>query len=212
MSCKINLIHRGPSVIKGFDLFDECHYGADDLFLRGHVSFPELVAEQVKIAIGEVDPDFAAIRKAHDLSSEVTDDEIRKMIGVGNPLTVTPEDGKIDDVPNIALNRYKIIEKKFWLNQIPNDIANPYKASNAVKFSIRVYFHNDFAYIDFGIPWSLVMDEKTDEIAKDISLAKTSNFTLLSNIMLSKEDSFRILEMIFPDVDIRGNYEKANKK
>ena len=45
MAYTINLIHRGPQVISGFDLFDECHYGADKLFFRMRC---ETVAEVIE--------------------------------------------------------------------------------------------------------------------------------------------------------------------
>lgn len=40
MAYKINLKHRGNSIIECIDLFDEASYGADKLFFRGRfISF-----------------------------------------------------------------------------------------------------------------------------------------------------------------------------
>lgn len=85
----------------------------------------------------------------------------------GNPLTPTPESGDLTSVPIIALNRYHIPNKKFWNNTPPSDVENPYKASAAVKFSIRVHFRDDFAYIDFGCPWEFTSEYGIDETLDD---------------------------------------------
>ena len=117
----------------------------------------------------------------------------------GNPL----KEG--DDAPIIALNRYHIPNKKFWNNTPPSDVENPYKASAAVKFSIRVHFRDDYAYIDFGCPWELTaeygtgslnesfpaLDEKSD--ADDF----INSFTILHCHFISKEDALQILDAIF---------------
>ena len=185
---KINLTHRGPQVIECIDLFDEARYGADKLFFRkrcmgeGKSVFDEVV-EQVELALN---------------SSQFPQG--------GNPLTNMDEVG-IEKCPIIALNRYHIPNKKFWNNTPPSDVENPYKASAAVKFSIRVHFRDDFAYIDFGCPWELtdeygtgsLDDESFPALDKDSDAVKfTNNFTLLHCHFISKEDALQILDSMFP--------------
>ena len=166
MAYTIDLIHRGPQVIECIDLFDEARYGADKLFFRGRFKTADEVKSQVAIALGDTSLlDVAKIKEIYgiDLSSETTDEEkesLKLKLGIGNPLIKMDEVG-IEKCPIIALNRYHIPNKKFWNNTPPADIANPYKASAAVRFSIRVHFSGDYAYIDFGCPWHKVMDEKT---------------------------------------------------
>lgn len=119
----------------------------------------------------------------------------------GNPLTPIPESGDLTDVPNIALNRFHIPNKKFWNNTPPSDVENPYKASAAVKFSIRVHFRDDFAYIDFGCPWELTTEELYGEGTLDKSSTAQNfidNFVLLHCHFISKEDALQILDSIFP--------------
>jgi hypothetical protein len=198
MAYTINLTHRGPQVISGFDLFDECHYGADKLYLRGHFDCPTAVNEQVKIALGGGSLDVAKLEEIYE--TEINDDFKKHKLGIGDPLTETPEDGDLTDVPTIALNRYYIPDKKFWNNTPPSGIANPYKASAAVTFSLRVYFRNDYAYINFGMPWAAVMDETKDEVATTVSLSVDEiikNFRLLQCHFISKEDALQILNSIF---------------
>ena len=161
MAYTIKLIHRGPQVISGFDLFDECHYGADKLYLRGHFCCPTAIKEQVEIALGGGALDEDKLKDIYE--TEITPEFKKHKLGIGDPLTVTPENGDLTDVPTIALNRYHIPNKKFWNNTPPSDIANPYKASAAVTFSLRVYFRDDYAYINFGMPWSTVMEDETKE-------------------------------------------------
>ena len=79
----------------------------------------------------------------------------------GNPL----KEG--DDASIIALNRHHIPNKKFWNNTPPSDVENPYKASAAVRFSIRVHFRDDFAYIDFGCPWEFTSEYGISETLDD---------------------------------------------
>lgn len=113
----------------------------------------------------------------------------------GNPL----EEG--DDVSIIALNRYRIPNKKFWNNTPPSDVENPYKASAAVKFSIRVHFRDDYAYIDFGCPWELTTEELYGEGTLDKSSTAQNfmdNFVLLHCHFISKEDALQILDSMFP--------------
>lgn len=198
MAYTINLIHRGPQVISGFDLFDECQYGADKLFLRGHFCCPTVIKEQVEIALGGGTLDEAKLKDIYE--TEITDEFKKHKLGIGNPLTETPENGDLTDVPTIALNRYHIPNKKFWNNTPPSDVANPYKASAAVTFSLRVYFRDDYAYINFGMPWSAVMDETKDEVATTVSLSAEEmikNFRLLQCHFISKEDALQILNSIF---------------
>ena len=117
----------------------------------------------------------------------------------GNPLTPTPESGDLTDVPTIALNRYHIPNKKFWNNTPPSDVENPYKASAAVKFSIRVHFRDDFAYIDFGCPWELTSEYGTGSLdEKSAAVDFTNSFALLHCHFISKEDALQILDSIFP--------------
>jgi hypothetical protein len=165
MAYTINLTHRGPQVIECIDLFDEARYGADKLFFRKRCETVAEVIEQVTYAF----------------------DKTQAPQG-GNPL----EEG--DDVSIIALNRYHIPNKKFWNNVVP-DVEEPYRASAAVKFSIRVHFRDDFAYIDFGCPWELVDNGKltTSSDAKTF----TENFVLLHCHFISKEDALQILDSLF---------------
>ena len=109
----------------------------------------------------------------------------------GNPL----KEG--DDAPIIALNRYHIPNKKFWNNVVPSDVENPYKASAAVKFSIRVHFRDDFAYIDFGCPWEKVDDGTLDETDNTTAQTFIENFVLLHCHFISKEDALQILDAMF---------------
>lgn len=197
MAYTINLTHRGSQVISGFDLFDECHYGADKLFLRGHICCPTAIKEQVEIALGGGSLDDAKLKDIYE--TEITDEFKKHKLGIGDPLTVTPENGDLSDVPTIALNRYHIPNKKFWNNTPPSDIANPHKASAAVTFSLRVYFRDDYAYINFGMPWAAVMDEAKDKVAT-VSLSveeMIKNFRLLHCHFISKEDALQILNSIF---------------
>lgn len=76
-------------------------------------------------------------------------------------------------------------------------MKEPYKASAAVKFSIRVHFRDDFAYIDFGCPWytvdgfggTLTESSKTEDFI--------NKFQLLHCHFISKEDALAILKQIF---------------
>lgn len=169
---KINLTHRGPQVIECIDLFDEARYGADKLFFRGRFEKTKDIIDQVTFAL-------------------TTNDSTAEW-GNGNPL----KEG--DDAPIIALNRYHIPNKKFWNNVVPTDVENPYKASAAVKFSIRVHFRDDFAYIDFGCPWEKVDDGTLDETDDTTAKIFTENFVLLHCHFISKEDALQILDTIFP--------------
>ena len=202
MSLKLNLADRGPSVIEGFDLFDECHFGADKLFLRGHFKTAEEVFEQVSIALG--DESKIDSTKAEEMYGK----NWKQELGFGNPLKITTADN-FDEVPNIALNRYHIPNKKFWEDRVPTDIANPYKAKGAVTFAIRVYLKEDSVFIKFGAPWSLVMgDEETEtEVVMEDSEAKKlyEKFVPFSHANISLEDTVQILGSIFKDVDIAKN-------
>ena len=181
MAYTINLTHRGPQVIECIDLFDEARYGADKLFFRGRFNSKQDVINQVTFAL--------------------TKNESSKEWGNGNPLTPTPESGDLTEVPTIALNRYNIPNKKFWNNTPPSDVENPHKASAAVRFSLRVHFRDDFAYIDFGCPW----ESTTEELYGDGELNDSSsasdfidNFVLLGCHFISKEDALQILDSLFP--------------
>ena len=111
----------------------------------------------------------------------------------GNPL----KEG--DDASIIALNRYHIPNKKFWNNVVPTDVKNPYKASAAVRFSIRVHFRDDFAYIDFGCPWEATKEYGTGTLSSDTTdvSAFIKEFKLLHCHFISKEDALEILKGIF---------------
>ena len=204
MSCKINLTHRGPNVISQIDLFDECHFGADKLFFRGDFGDLKKVKEQITIALGGEGLDESAIKEMYGVS-DIAAFKTSKL-GIGNPLTPTPESGDLTDVPTIALNRYHIPNKKFWNNEVPTDVENPYKASAAVKFSIRLHFRDDFAYIDFGCPWEFT-EEFGGELTKS-SLAKDfmENFVLFSCHFISREDALIVLDEMF------GNVSENQKK
>lgn len=173
MAYTINLTHRGPQVIECIDLFDEARYGADKLFFRKRCETVAEVIEQVTYAF----------------------DKTQAPQG-GNPLTPTPESGDLTDVPTIALNRYHIPNKKFWNNVVP-DVEKPYRASAAVKFSLRVHFRDDFAYIDFGCPWEKVEDGTLDETDETTAKTFTDNFVLLRCHFISKEDALQILDSLF---------------
>jgi hypothetical protein len=197
MAYTVNLTHRGPQVIECIDLFDEARYGADKLFFRGRFNTADEVKSQVAISLGNISLlDADKIKEIYgvDLSSETTTEEekesLKLKLGIGNPLL------EGDDVPTIALNRYHIPNKKFWNNTPPSDVENPYKASAAVKFSIRVHFRDDYAYIDFGCPWELVEDGKLTSSSDAEEFTK--NFVLLHCHFISKEDALQIIDSIFP--------------
>lgn len=191
MAYKFNLLHRGASVVSSIDLFDECHYGADKLFFRGSFDTPQDVAEQVKIALGGGSLDTAKLKEIYGV--EITDEFIATKLGIGNPLTTEDESG-VQTIPTIALNRFNIPNKKFWNNTPPSDIANPYKASAAVTFSLRLYFRDDYAYITFGCPWNAIMDETTDsEVTVENGTDLIPNFKLFNCHFISKDDAITVL-------------------
>ena len=178
MAYTVNLTHRGPQVIECIDLFDEARYGADKLFFRGRFEKTKDIFDQVTFALTK-----------NDSTAEW---------GNGNPLTPTPESDDLTDIPNIALNRYHIPNKKFWNNTPPSDVENPYKASAAVKFSIRVHFRDDFAYIDFGCPWELTSEYGTSSLDESSTAEDfIKNFVLLHCHFISKEDALQILDSMF---------------
>lgn len=198
MAYTLKLKDRGNSVIRCIDLFDECHYGADKLFLRGKFGTPQDVAEQVMIALGGGSLDVDKIKETY---GEMTEDELetfkKTKLGIGNPLTPEDENG-VQTIPTIALNRYHIPNKKFWNNTPPSNIANPYKASAAVTFSIRLYFRDDYAYITFGCPWDAIMDEEKGEFKANYDesvngLELIPYFKLLKCHFISKEDAITVL-------------------
>lgn len=210
MAYRINLTHRGPQVISGFDLFDECHYGADKLFFRGHFCCPSVIEKQIRIALGD-DSILDNEKLEEYYGDDVSTDEFKKQkLGIGNPLTITPDDGKLDNVPTIALNRYHIPNKKFWENVVPTDIVNPYKAMCAVRFAIRVFFKEDSVFITFGCPWEFTskcenlgtLDENSPPDAF------FNNMVLFTHRGASKEDALEILSTIFPNIsENTSNYE-----
>ena len=188
MAYTINLTHRGPQVIECIDLFDEARYGADKLFFRGRFETKDELTSQVAIALGD------------ESKLVLPEGKTKEDYGIGNPLTETPESGDLTGVPTIALNRYHIPNKKFWNNTPPSDVENPYKASAAVKFSLRVHFRDDFAYIDFGCPWEATEEYGSGTLnSSDETKAKNfmDNFVLLQCHFISKEDALRILDDLF---------------
>lgn len=197
MAYTINLTHRGPQAIECIDLFDEARYGADKLFFRGRFKTTDEVKCQVAIALGDTSQIVPPSGK--------TVEDVVKEYGIGNPLSKEEELEEGKELPTIALNRYHIPNKKFWNNTPPSDVENPYKASAAVKFSIRVHFRDDFAYIDFGCPWELTdeygtcsLDESFPALDKDSKAdVFINNFTLLQCHFISKEDALQILDSIF---------------
>lgn len=198
MAYTIKLKDRGNSVIRCIDLFDECHYGADKLFLRGKFGTPQDVAEQVKIALGGGSLDTAKLKDIYGV--EITPQFIATKLGIGNPLTPEDENG-VQTIPTIALNRFHIPNKKFWNNTPPSGIANPYKASAAVTFSIRLYFRDDYAYITFGCPWSEIMNEESGELLANYDESENGlelipNFKLLKCHFISKDDAITVLEAL----------------
>ena len=176
MAYTINLTHRGPQVIECIDLFDEARYGADKLFFRGAFKTKEEITCQVGIALGDT------------TNLVLPEGKTKEDYGIGNPLSVG------DKVPNIALNRFHIPNKKFWNNVVP-DVEDPYKASAVVKFSLRVHFRDDFAYIDFGCPWELVDNGKLTTSSDAQTFI--NEFVLLHCHFISKEDALQILDSIF---------------
>lgn len=205
MSCKINLKHRGPNVISQIDLFDECHFGADKLFFRGDFGDLKKVKEQITIALGGEGLDETAVKEMYGLSDNDFETFKTSKLGIGNPLIDLDEVG-IESCPTIALNRYHIPNKKFWNNEVPTDVENPYKASAAVKFSIRLHFRDDFAYIDFGCPW-----EFTEEFGGELTKSSPAedfmnNIVLFSCHFISKEDALIVLDEMF------GNVSENQKK
>lgn len=205
MSCKLNLTHRGPNVISQIDLFDECHFGADKLFFRGDFGDLKKVKEQICIALDGEGLDESAVKEMYGVSEGDFAAFKRSKLGIGNPLIDLDEVG-IEKCPTIALNRYHVPGKKFWNNEVPTDVEKPYKASAAVKFSIRLHFRDDFAYIDFGCPW-----EFTEEFGGELttsSLAKDfmENFVLFSCHFISREDALIVLDEMF------GNVSENQKK
>ena len=75
-------------------------------------------------------------------------------------------------------------------------MENPYKASAAVRFSLRVHFRDDFAYIDFGCPWIAVDNEILSDESSEQDFI--DNFVLLQCHFISKEDALQILDDLFP--------------
>lgn len=204
MAYKINLKHRGSDVIEWIDLFDEASYGADKLFFRGKFLSKEEIKSQVLAAIG--------IGQFYDMETakEPEDLEAFKLsLGVGNPIA-KPTSDNLSGIPTIALNRWHIPNKKFWNNTPPQGVENPYRASAAVKFTIRIHFYNDFAYINFGIPWEIV-DEAGDN-ADEIFATEDdfiSNLRLLQCHFISAEDAKTVLKDIFGD-DFDTSTESAD--
>lgn len=211
MSYTLKLKNRGTSVISGIDLFDECHYGADKLFLRGNFCCPKCVGQQIKIALG--DDELLDEDKLKEIYYGVTiDDTFKKTkLGIGNPLEQESDESGEQNIPTIALNRFHIPNKKFWNNTPPSGISNPYKASAAVTFSIRLYFRDDYAYITFGCPWSEIMDEESgewfanyDESENGLELIK--HFKLLKCHFISKDDAITVLQELGLEVT---NWDKC---
>lgn len=199
MSYTIKLKDRGNSVIRCIDLFDECHYGADKLFLRGKFGTPQDVATQVKIALGGEGLDTAKLKDIYGVDIDET--FIKTKLGVGNPLEQETTESGVQTIPTIALNRFHIPNKKFWNNTPPSGIANPYKASAAVTFSIRLYFRDDYAYITFGCPWSEIMDEESGEWLANYDESENGlelipYFKLLKCHFISKDDAITVLEAL----------------
>ena len=156
--------------------------------MRGTFSTVDEIKTQVAIALGDTSklvlPEGKTIQD----------------YGVGNPLIETPENGDLTDVPTIALNRYLVPDKKFWNNVVPTDVEDPHKASAAVRFSLRVHFRDDFAYIDFGCPW-----EKTQYGDNTLNPSSShqdflNNLVFLKCHFISFEDALQILDSIFGNV------------
>ena len=217
MAYTINLTHRGKQVIECIDLFDEASFGADKLYFRGSFCCPNIVIDQIKIALGDTSKidyeDFAYEFNMINDDATVTDEiknKINHMLGIGNPLTQeTNENGEVT-VPTIALNRFHIPNKKFWNNEVPTDEENPYKASTAVRFSIRVHFRDDYAYIDFGCPWELVENGNISEESNAQTII--DNFVLLHCHFISKDDALQILKIMFPNIINVTESVKAYKR
>lgn len=210
MSYTIKLKDRGTSVIRCIDLFDECHYGADKLFLRGKFGTPQDVATQVKIALGGEGLDTAKLKDIYGVDIDETFTKTK--LGVGNPLEQETTESGEQTIPTIALNRFHIPNKKFWNNTPPSGIANPYKASAAVTFSIRLYFRDDYAYITFGCPWSEIMNEETDEWLANYDESENGlelipHFKLLQCHFISKDDAITVLEALGLEV---ANWDKKS--
>lgn len=217
MAYTVNLTHRGPQVIECIDLFDEARYGADKLFFRGRFKTADEVKSQVAISLGDTSLlDAAKIKEIYgiDLSSETTTEEdkesLKLKLGIGNPLTKAPEDGDFEKAkfPTIALNRYHIPDKKFWNNVIPTEVKNPYKASSIVRYTIRLHFRDDYAYINFGCPWEFSKEyyEYFGGFIDDTSSSEVimNNLVFFNCHFISEEDALIVLEKMFPNVRINN--------
>lgn len=67
-----------------------------------------------------------------------------------------------------------------------------------MKFSIRVHFRDDFAYIDFGCPWELTSEYGTGSLDESSTAEDfIKNFVLLHCHFISKEDALQILDSMF---------------
>lgn len=124
---------RGRQVVDWFDLFDECKYGADNLFFRGRFETDSEVAEQI----------------AASLDSKYKD------MGAGNPVRVD-NDGEYAE--GNSLHRYNVPCQEHWTPPDPKD-PYPYKARYAVRFLLRLHFYNDYGYIEVGVPWEKLRNE-----------------------------------------------------
>lgn len=164
---------RGPQVVDWTDLFDECHYGADQLYFRGRFETCTEVADQIEAAL---DPAY-------------------KDYGGGNPLEKDhKEDGERVYAEGIALNRYNYRDKKFWTPIDPAD-SYPWKAKYAVQFLLRLHFHDDYGYILVGLPWEKlrlpngkVNPEYPIKAKYTLNGVKISDLTLLKHWNISRAD------------------------
>lgn len=168
-----NFRHRGRQTFLWVDLFDEAEYGADKLFFRGRFTSLADVALQVKAALlDNSDGDF-------------TDEQLQKFtqIGAGNPVDKNA-------IMGIGLNRFFARE---GMGIIPSD-NDPYpnRALYAVHFRVRVKFHNDYAYIDFGKKWIKDEEEPSTPTLADLELLYCS--------FISEEDAEMVLQRIKGDI------------
>ena len=190
MAYTVNLTHRGPQVIECIDLFDEARYGADKLFFRKRCRTAKEIHDQVSIALG------------NDSILVLPEGKTKEDYGIGNPLSKEKSNDGTITIPTIALNRYHIPNKKFWNNDVPTDDDKSHRASMAVRFSIRVHFRDDYAYIDFGCPW-----EETKDFGGTLTDEPTTTYTDFINKFIfikchfiSKEDALQILDSIFENM------------
>lgn len=186
-----NFRDRGRQTIRWFDLFDECEYGADKLFFRGRFESLEDVVTQVKIALlQDIDPAMETQYVA---------------MGAGNPIFKEGDDPKTVRFAEsgIGLNRWCAREgmTKWFSNRC---IEYPNRARYAVHFRLRIKFHADYGYIDFGMSWASLY-KKAPDYKYTITI---EDLELLQCSFISDMDALLILDEFLPNA---REYYAANQ-